>query len=189
MKLAVKIVGVLIGLGVLFMVGVLLYGATLPQEHVVARRATLQQPPTVVWDVISDVRRETEWLPGLAKVESAPPAGARETWIVTDEHGGAMKMTVEAAEPPRRMVRHYYEDKGRFDGRWEYDLAPAGEGTRITLTERGKFSNPFYRGLAHLLLGPDKFVTDYLKALGKKLGQEVTVKKAARSGRRAVAPC
>lgn len=178
MKTAVRIVGVLIALGAVLVAAVFVYGWRLPEEHGFARRVVLRQAPAEVWAVISDYQGEKDWVPGLEKVESAPPEAGRPAFVVIDEHDVAMRMVVEEEDAPRRMVRHYYEEgDARFDGRWTYELKPAGEGTELTLRERGKFSNAFYRGVAHAVFGADKFVNDYLVALGKKLRQEVTVEK------------
>ena len=54
------------------------------------------------------------------------------------------------------------------------DLAADGEGTLLTITERGEVYNPIFRFVSKFLMGQTKSMDEYLRALGRKFGEEVT---------------
>ena len=151
---------------------VVIGGMMLPQSHVATRSARLSAPPDSVWATITDVAAFPSWRPGVTATELLPERNGHVVWRETS---GSDNITFELVEsdPPRRMVSRI--DSGLpFGGDWVYELSPADQGTRLTITERGEVYNPVFRFLSRFVFGHTKTMDDYLRALGKKYGDEVT---------------
>lgn len=58
-------------------------------------------------------------------------------------------------------------------GSWIYEIAPADGGSRVSVTERGWIANPIFRFMARVVFGYHGTLDSYLKALGRKFGEEV----------------
>ncbi len=143
-------------------------GWSLPVAHVATQQATLGAPPDTVWTIITDVEAFPSWRTDVKKVERVAGTGAM-TWI---EHGrtGALKLKVEASDPPRRLVMRIADPLLPFGGTWTYELAPSSGGTTITVTENGEIYNPVFRAMACFVFGYEATMASYLDALRKKVG-------------------
>jgi uncharacterized protein YndB with AHSA1/START domain len=143
-------------------------GWSLPIAHVATRQATLAATPEAVWETITDVGAFPSWRTDVKTVERVGESGAL-TWI---EHGrsGSLKLTVEASDPPRRLVTRIADPSLPFGGTWTYELAPAAGGTVLTITEHGEIYNPIFRAMARFVFGYETTLASYLDALRKKVG-------------------
>jgi uncharacterized protein YndB with AHSA1/START domain len=143
-------------------------GWSLPVAHVATRQAALAAPPDVVWKIVTDVDAFPSWRTDVKSVDRVPATAAL-TWI---EHGrsGSLKLTVEASEPPRRLVTRIADPSLPFGGTWTYELVPAGGGTTLTVTENGEIYNPIFRAMARFVFGYEATLASYLEALRKKVG-------------------
>jgi len=148
-------------------------GALLPRDHVAGSSITLPQPPDSVWRVVRDQDGVPHWWPAMAtSVHRVGPDG-RDRWEQTLS-GNKMTFVIEADEPPRRLVtRIEGAPRAPFGGTWTFDIAPAGTGSRVTVTERGWIANPAFRFLARFVFGYYRTQESYLVALGKKFGETV----------------
>ncbi len=83
-------------------------------------------------------------------------------------------MPLETLEsvPNERLVRKIANPKAPFGGTWTYELQLADGGCRLTNTERGEIYNPIFR-LASRPFDLRATIDAYLRALGKKLGEDV----------------
>jgi hypothetical protein len=81
-----------------------------------------------------------------------PSVNGRLRWV---EVSGRDRLPLEMVErdPPRRVVTRITDPALTFGGTWTYELAPAGSGTRVTITERGEIRNPVFRTLARFVFG------------------------------------
>lgn len=168
MKWALIVVGILAGLVLL----VAIIGAALPRDHVATMSATIGAPPDKVWAALTDVASYPSWRSDVRTVDvlSAAPL----SW---KEHGsqGEMTFAVEVFNPPREMTARI-QDKGLpFGGAWEYRVAPASDPSRsvVTITERGWVSNPIFRFVSRFVMGHHATLDMYLRALGRKFGEEI----------------
>lgn len=150
---------------------VALVGVLLPQSHVASRSRTFPYPIDRVFATISDVRNYPRWRPGVREVVvlSEQPLRWRE-----DGSSGKIEFEVVSSEPPRRQVVVIASKDLPFGGRWEYELAPDGSGTRLTVTEHGDVYNPIFRFMARFVFGYTKTMEDYLAALDKHLAGGAT---------------
>ena len=65
------------------------------------------------------------------------------------------------------------DDTLPFGGTWTYELAPEGAGTRLTITEDGVVRNVVFRFLSRWVFSHTATLEKYLRALGRKFGEEV----------------
>lgn len=169
MKWLIIIVGGLIVLIVL----IAIIGAFLPRDHVATVRATIPATPTQVWAAITDASAYPTWR-GVKKVDvlSTNPLSWRE-----ENSQGAMTLTADVFEPPRRMVARIKDEGEPFGGAWEYLIEPApGDPNKsnVAITERGWVSNPIFRFVSKFVMGQHSTLEAYMKQLGRKFGAEVT---------------
>ncbi len=166
---------VLLSLGVVVVCvgGVVLWGIHLPVAHVAARTAIYDAPPDSVWSAISDVAAFPLWRTDVRAVEALPDRDGHRVW---QEHGTHRDITYEAVETaaPHRLVARIASAGLPFGGSWTYEIAAAGSGARLTITEHGEVYNPIFRFVSRFVLGHTATMDDYLTALGGRFGQTTT---------------
>ena len=157
--------GVLVGLVVL----VVAVGALLPRSHVAPRTVHLASPPEAVWRTLTTVAAYPEWRPGVKSVEPLPADGDRLAWRELGAHDAVAYEITEMA-PPTRLVTRITTTGLPYGGSWLYELAPAPDGTTLTITERGEVYNPLFRFVSRVVMGHHATIDAYLAALSKRLG-------------------
>ena len=169
------IVGGIVVLGVLLHV----VGSFMPAKHVIARSLTIRKSPEAVWGVITDFAATPTWHAHVKKAQRLPDEGGREVW--QEYHKGVgtpMRLETTEYAPPSRLVRTIDDGQQFFRGRWEFDLAPEGAGTRLTITEHGEILKAMVRPMARLFFNPAMYIDNYLKALARKFNEEPAVESA-----------
>ena len=154
---------------------VVLIGSRLPQEHRVARRAHFNRPPEELWEIITDFAGQTSWRPELRRVERLPDRSGRQFWQETDKRGQALTMETVESVPPRRLVRRIADENLGFGGRWIIEIGEYGEVAALTVTEEGEIYNPVFRFVSRFIVGQTSTIDGFLRALGHKLGLDVTI--------------
>jgi hypothetical protein len=141
MRIAIWIV-----VSVAALVGILaLIGYSLPVGHEASRSAEFNKPPEVVWGLIADPNTYQGW------------------W-----DGADVKTEVIERVPPTKLVTKIVGET-QFGGTWTFDIAPAPNGSRMTITERGEIYNPVFRALARFVFGYTSTMESCLSAAQKKL--------------------
>ena len=150
---------------------VALIGVMLPQSHVATRSRTFPHSSERVFGAISDVRNYSKWRPDVKEVTvlSENPLRWRE-----DGSNGKVEFELTSSDPAKRQVVTIASKDLPFGGRWEYDLAPDGSGTRLTLSEHGDVYNPIFRFMARFVFGYTKTMEDYLGALDGYLARQAS---------------
>ena len=169
------LVGVLVGL----LVPILVTGMLLPKAHVVSRSLNIHAPPEKIWQVISDFQSVPTWHPGVIRAERLPDRDGREVWRETYKGGHPIKLETTELLPPRRLVRSMADANGPFTGQWEFELTPADEGCRLTITEKGEVARPLSRLVFRWFMSPAMYLEKYLKALAAKFGGAAVVEVGA----------
>jgi hypothetical protein len=163
------IAGGLIGLVALMA----LIGLALPRAHVAARRAVLARPPEAVWAALVDLDAQPRWRRGLQKLERLDERRFRET-----SRQGAITFELVEERPRELRITRIADDALPFGGRWIYELAPDGGGTRLTITEDGFIKNPVFRFLARTVFSTSATLEAFLRELAAHLGVAAAVEPA-----------
>lgn len=161
-------VGVLIAIvAVIAIVGLLL-----PRDHTATTTAHINAAPDSVWQAVTDVRDFPRWRTGVRSVDVLSAEGA----LRWRENGSDGAITFERSEEerPHRLVTRIVDESLPFGGSWTYQLAPAPDGTSVTITERGYVTNPLFRFMSRFIFGHHRTQEDFLRALGRRFGHEVT---------------
>lgn len=169
MKWALWILGAIAAIIVI----VTLIGMALPRNHIASRSAKFRASPDSLWAVIVDTRAFPAWRSDVKKVDELPPVNGKRSWTETGKTGSITYVAEEEQKPVKLVTRIVNQDLP-FGGRWIQSLAPDGSGTRLTITEDGWISNPIFRFVAHFVIGETATMESYLRALGKRLGEDVT---------------
>ncbi|HEY8164815.1 MAG TPA: SRPBCC family protein [Gemmatimonadaceae bacterium] len=168
-----KWIAIIIGVIVLLAMAVYAFGATLPVQHTASRSANFASPPEAIWAVITDPGRFTSWRKDLDSVEVLTPRNGHPTWREFSR-GQRITFEITESEMPRRLVGTITDRGLPFGGSWEYVIAPAGSGSRVTITEHGEVYNPIFRFVSRYVMGQTKTLDSYLTALAAKLGDRYT---------------
>jgi uncharacterized protein YndB with AHSA1/START domain len=151
---------------------VLAIGSLLPQGHVVARAARYHRPPEEVYAALVDFAKYPSWAPEITAVERLPDLNGNAVW----SHKGRFTMPMEVVEAisPRRVQLRIADPELPFGGTWTYEIAAVEGGTELVVTERGRIGPPLFRFLSRFVFGYTSTMDQYLKALGRKFGENVT---------------
>ena len=126
-------------------------------------------------DTNSTFGQQVAWRKELRHVERLPNQGGLEVWRETDRRGQSLTLETVESAPPRRLVRRIADESLGFGGSWAFDVEEAGEVTAVTVTEAGEVYNPFFRFVSRVIMGQTATIDSYLKALGERLGVDVTI--------------
>jgi hypothetical protein len=126
-------------------------GAMLPVNHVASRRARFRETPEQIWPSLS---------PGVSQQR-----------FRQDE----VNYEVVEATPNRRLVTKITDKNLPYGGNWIYEIEPEATGSILRITERGEVYNPFFRFISRFVMGHTATIDGTLRALGKKLGEEVHI--------------
>ena len=168
MKWILIVVGVIAGLIALMAI----IGALLPKAHTASKTTIINKPPEVLWQAMTDCSAFPQWRSDIKNVEVLPDRDGHKVWREDGKNGKLTLETIEAS-PPSRLVLRIADPDLPFGGTWTYELQPSGSGSRITITENGEVYNPIFRFMSHVTFSQSASIETYLKALGKKYGEDV----------------
>jgi uncharacterized protein YndB with AHSA1/START domain len=145
-----------------------LVGWRLPRSHRASREQVMAANPELIWAAITDVEAFPSWRTDVKTVRRLPDRDGRRAWV---EDGGSGKITfvVERADAPRLLVTRIADPDLPFGGTWTYEITPAAQGSRLTITEDGEIYNPFFRFMARFIFGYEATIASYLAALEARL--------------------
>ena len=140
-----------------------------------------KSPPDAVWRLLTDHASEPKWLPAFGTVIRQADIGGQEVWTHNSADGvfSFSVMTVSVV-PYQRYERLLLRDSQprhqSWDGRWIYELEPAGSGTRLHITEYGWTDGfPFF--ISQRVLGsPDAFLQYYARRIGVELNDPAEIR-------------
>lgn len=164
---------VLIAAGALVASGaiVALVGLALPSDHVARMSIDLLAPPGEVWSLVSDLAGTARWRPEVQAVDVTEPSADGFARFTERGRHGATPFEVVTQEPTTRQVVRVLDEGLPFGGTWTWDLAPLGDGTRVSITEEGFVRNPLFRVMSRLFFPPTATMEAYLRALATELGE------------------
>ena len=169
MKWVIIVVASLVGL----IAVIALLGYLVPRDHRATSTVSVRQPLDSVWKVVRDIGGITSWWPAMKESTRMPDQDGREVWR-QKMSGFDLPLIILESQPSARLVTKIDASAGApFGGTWTYELTPDSGGTRISVTEAGWISNPVFRFLSRFVFGYYGSLDGYLKALGKRFGEEV----------------
>lgn len=160
MRIALKVVGYLIGLIVLL----LLAGFLLPSAFKAERSVTINAPAEKIYPLVANTKEWKRWTvwnqrdPNMQVTYAGPESGvgAKWDWKSKSEGNGGMEFT--SAEPNKRLG-YKLTMEGMTPSNGDVILAAAGNGTKVTWTMAGDAGmNPMTRWFGYFmdrLVGPD----------------------------------
>jgi uncharacterized protein YndB with AHSA1/START domain len=168
-----KMKWVLIGTGaVLALVALMaLIGSRLPRGHTATKSARFAVPPDVVWSAITDVEAFPSWRSDVKNVTVMPDQNGRKRWI-EETRSGRIPLTLDRADSPRLLVVRIADPDLPFGGTWTYEVAPAPDGSTLTITENGEVYNPIFRFMARFVFGHEATTQTYLANLQKRMAAQ-----------------
>ena len=152
--------------------GIVVAGLLLPAEHHASRTLATKESPQAIWTTIVDHASEPGWRADVANVISLGERNGKPVWQENYKDGNKVTLMTTESKPPARMVRELTDLEGPFSGRWEIDITPTPEGSRVTITEIGKVSNPIFRFVSKYVIGHTTFMERYLTGLAGKFGEQ-----------------
>jgi uncharacterized protein YndB with AHSA1/START domain len=144
-----------------------LAGTQLPVKHEVSRTAEFTQSPQQVWDLITG---PPTWRPDVQRYEVLSSEAGHQKWREYGTHSQKIAYEVVEAYPPHRLITRIADPQLPFGGTWTYEIAPTGNGSRLTITENGEIYNPIFRFVSKYLQGYSATIDNYLAAMHAKLG-------------------
>ena len=157
---------IIVGVIVVVIAIVVAIGYSLPVAHTAQRSATLRASPAEVWATITDVAAYPTWRSDVTSVEVLPPVNGLPAWREV-QNGDRITYNVTRSVAPVSMISRIADKGLPFGGEWEYELAPDGSGTRITITERGEVYNPVFRFVSRFVYGHSASIEQMLEALAR----------------------
>lgn len=151
---------------------VAIIGSLMQKGHSASRTTVINKPPEVLWQAMTDCAAFPQWRTDVKSVEVISDRDGHRVWREDGKNGKMTLETVEAS-PPSRLVLRIADPDLPFGGTWTYDLQASGSGSRVTITEDGEVYNPIFRFMSRVFFSPTASIETYLKALGKKYGEEV----------------
>lgn len=154
---------------------VLVIGALLPRQHRATREITLNRPAREIYGVVRDFGSAPTWRPNLLQVEWVDPVNGLARFREFSKEGRVTYEVVEDSPGEKLVTRIVDRDLG-YSGSWTYEFAPAEKGARVRITEDGEVSNILFRFVSRFVFGHTSTLDGYLRALGRKFGENVTPK-------------
>ena len=159
-------------LGTVVVLGLIIgIGYSLSQKHTAVRETKLAAAPAVVWNTITDFSNAASFRPDLSCVEVLPARNGMPVWREVDRKSESITFAVIESKPPSRLVVKIAQPDLPFGGTWVYELAPAGAGTSVKITENGEIYHPISRLVSHLFLNQAATIEEYLRSLERKHGK------------------
>lgn len=150
-------------------------GVFLPKQHTATQAAFYHQQPEALWLAITTPSKFPEWRRTVTRVAPVSSADGRLSWIEYDRHSRGIPYEIVASDPPRKLATRIADGSLPFGGTWTFDLSPQDGGTLLRITENGEVRNPFFRFMARYVYGYRSTLDTYLKALGQKFGEDVSL--------------
>ncbi len=150
-----------------------LAGAMLPVRHHASRKARFRVAPDALYAVLAG---PPDWRTGVKSFGVLPEEAGRKRWWEEDSH--RQKITFELVEdrPPDRLVVRIADQGLPFGGAWTFEIqpAPAG-GADLRIQEDGEIHNVIFRFMARFFFGYTASIEGYLRDLGAKFGEQVSI--------------
>jgi hypothetical protein len=164
----------LVGGGLVLLVAlVALVGAMLPRGHHATRKARYHVSPDALFAVLMG---PPDWRTGVKEFGVLPEQDGHKRWWEQDTHGQKITYELVEAKAPSRLVTRIADRGLPFGGTWTFEISPAASGgADVRITEDGEVYNVIFRAMARFIFGYTSSIEGYLRDLGVKFDNPVTV--------------
>jgi hypothetical protein len=160
--------GLVIVIGLAAMVG-----AMLPLRHHATRRARFRASPGALYAVLAG---PPDWRTGVKNYGVVSEGPGPRRWWEEDSHGQKITFEQVDARPGERLQVRIAQPGLPFGGTWTFDIGTASDGgSDLRITEDGEIYNVFFRFMARFVFGYHASIEQYLRDLGAKFAQAVTI--------------
>jgi uncharacterized protein YndB with AHSA1/START domain len=160
--------------GLVVLVAVLaLIGSLLPRGHRATRAVTLRQPPEKLFAAVRDFTALPTWRSDVKSVELLPSQNGVVSYREVSKHG-PITYRVKEERAGQLLVLEIADDGLPYGGTWTFGFVKEASGATVRITEDGFVKPPLFRFLARFVFGYASTMEGYLRALGKKFGEDVT---------------
>lgn len=156
-------------------IAILVMGARISQKHSASRGAVYKQTPETLFATITNINELASWRADLKNIEILPPAKNGNIIYRENSKFGPITLEVTESVSPSRRVTTIADPSLPFGGTWTFQITPASGGARLQITEDGIIKPAFYRFLTHYFFGYTATMESYLKSLGAKFGETITI--------------
>jgi len=152
---------------------VLLVGWMLPVSHRATRDATYRATPDQLFKLITDVKSFPQWRPSVREVEVLPAVNGHPQFREIGKNGSIL-FEIASVVPNQRLVTRIADRSLPFGGTWTYEITPRGDSTNLRITEDGEVYNPVFRFVSRFVFGHTATIDEYLRDVGRRVGQSAT---------------
>jgi hypothetical protein len=149
-----------------------LTGAMLPMQHHGTRKAHYRVSPEALYAVLAG---PPDWRTGVKSFSTLPDDNGRKRWWEQDSHGQKVTFEVMEDTPPRRLAVRIADGGLPFGGTWTFDIARVDGGSELRISEDGEIYNVIFRFMARFIFGYYGSIETYLRDLGAKFSQPITI--------------
>ncbi|MEQ1565920.1 MAG: SRPBCC family protein [Myxococcota bacterium] len=163
------------------MVGLYVYGGTLPETHEARVRAEVDVPVERAWALATDFGGRAAWRPNVARVErlgdvkrpdQGPDAPDSQVWREHDQGDDRFDLIVLDATPPHLVLATARPEDVGMAAEWTWTVTGASGRSVIEVKETGKIRNQLVRGWWSLSAGPYAAIGPDLEAFVRALGED-----------------
>jgi hypothetical protein len=148
-------------------------GAMLPLRHHATRKARFRASPDALYAVLAG---PPDWRTGVKSYGVVSEGSGPRRWWEEDSHRQKITFEQVEARPGERLQVRIAQAGLPLGGTWTFDIAPAaGGGSDLRITEDGEIYNVFFRFMARFFFGYHASIEQYLRDLGAKFAQAVTI--------------
>ena len=104
-----------------------------------------------------------------------PEKNGRSQWWEEDSHGQRITFELMESRPPTRRVVRIADQGLPFGGTWTFEISPAADGAEVRIHEDGEIHNVIFRFMARFFFGYTASIEGYLRDLGMRLGEFITI--------------
>ncbi|MBI3724761.1 SRPBCC family protein [bacterium] len=166
--------GIVVGALVALVVLMAVVGSFLPSEHVASSSARFARTPEEIYRAITSVDDFPAWRPDVKTLERLPDRDGHVAWREVGSHGAIALERIEESAP-RRVVTRIADPDLPFGGTWTYVIEARDGGTELKITERGFVKPAIFRFMARFVFGYHGSQEGFLRALGKKFGEDTVL--------------
>ena len=145
-------------------------GMMLPVRHRAGRQATYQSQPSEIFKAITTPPEFPSWRTGVTRVEMLPAHDGKSQFREISKNGSIV-FEVERSIPDTELVTRIADPSLPFGGTWTYTLSRGGDSSTVLIVEDGEVYNPIFRFVSRFIMGHTATIDQFLRDLGKKLGQ------------------